>query len=53
MAFGTPAAVNAVGDFLSSMLVGFLWAAVSVKAAFSATALLSIAGAVIILRLRK
>ena len=53
MAFGTLAAVNAVGDFLSSMLVGFLWAAVSVKAAFSATALLSIAGAVIILRLRK
>jgi MFS family permease len=53
MAFGTLAAVNAVGDFMSSMLVGFLWAAVSVKAAFSATAVLSILGAVIILRLRK
>lgn len=53
MAFGTLAAVNAVGDFMSSMLVGFLWAAVSVKAAFSVTAILSILGAVIILRLRK
>ena len=53
MAFGTLAAVNAVGDFMSSMLVGFLWAAVSVKAAFSVTVTLSILGAVIILRLRK
>jgi len=25
MAFGTLAAVNAVGDFLSSLVVGFLW----------------------------
>jgi len=31
MAFGTLAAVNAVGDFLSSIVVGLLWSQVSVK----------------------
>ena len=52
MAFGTLAAVNAVGDFLSSLLVGFLWSASSVQAAFAASAILFFAGAVFILRLR-
>jgi len=52
MAFGTLAAVNAVGDFLSSLLVGFLWSAVSVQAAFAASAVLFFAGAILILRLR-
>jgi len=52
MAFGTLAAVNAVGDFLSSLLVGFLWSAFSVQAAFAASAILFFAGAVLILRLR-
>jgi MFS family permease len=53
MAFGTLAAVNAVGDFLSSLIVGFLWAAVSVKAAFSFSACLFFLGAFLILRLRR
>ena len=53
MAFGTLAAVNAVGDFLSSLIVGFLWAAVSAKAAFSFSAILFFLGAFLILRLRK
>jgi MFS family permease len=52
MAFGTMAAVNAIGDFLSSLVVGFLWSAVSVRAAFSFSALLFFLGAFIILRLR-
>jgi MFS family permease len=52
MAFGTLAAVNAVGDFVSSLLVGALWSALSVETAFAATAILSLAGAVLILRLR-
>jgi MFS family permease len=52
MAFGTLAAVNAVGDFLSSLMVGFLWSAVSVEAAFSFSAVLFFAGAFIIRRLR-
>jgi MFS family permease len=52
MAFGTLAAVNAVGDFLSSLLVGFLWSAFSVQTAFAASALLFFAGAIFILRLR-
>jgi len=53
MAFGTLAAVNAVGDFLSSLIVGFLWSAVSAKAAFSFSAALFFVGAFLILRLRK
>ena len=53
MAFGTLAAVNAVGDFLSSMVVGFLWSAVSAKVAFSFSAVLFFLGATLILRLRK
>jgi MFS family permease len=53
MAFGTLAAVNAVGDFLSSALVGFLWSAVSVQAAFATSAVLFFAGAILILRLRR
>jgi MFS family permease len=53
MAFGTLAAVNAVGDFLSSLVVGFLWSAVSVRAAFSFSAVLFFVGAFLILRLRR
>jgi MFS family permease len=52
MAFGTLAAVNAVGDFLSSVLIGFLWSAFSVQTAFAASAILFLAGAAFILRLR-
>jgi len=50
MAFGTLAAVNAVGDFLSSLLVGTLWSAISVQAAFAASTILFFAGALLILR---
>ena len=53
MAFGTLAAVNAVGDFLSSLVVGFLWSAVSIRAAFSFSAVLFFVGAFIVLRLRR
>jgi MFS family permease len=53
MAFGTLAAVNAVGDFFSSLLVGALWSAFSVQTAFAASALLFFAGAILILRLRR
>jgi len=51
MAFGTLAAVNAVGDFGSSLLVGFLWSAFNVQTAFTASAILFFAGAILILRL--
>ena len=53
MAFGTLAAVNAVGDFVSSMIVGLLWSAVSVRAAFTFSAVLFVAGTIVIARLRK
>jgi MFS family permease len=52
MAFGTMAAVNAVGDFLSSLMVGALWSAFGVGAAFGASAVLFAAGAILILRLK-
>ena len=52
MAFGTMAAVNALGDFLSSLLVGALWSVVGVGAAFGASAVLFAAGAILILRLK-
>jgi MFS family permease len=52
MAFGTMAAVNAVGDFLSSLLVGALWSVFGVGAAFAASAVLFAAGAILILRLK-
>jgi MFS family permease len=53
MAFGTLAAVNAVGDLLSSILVGFLWSAVSVRAAFATSTVFFLASALLILRLRR
>jgi MFS family permease len=53
MAFGTMAAVNAVGDFTSSLLVGFLWTAFGVATAFSVSAVLFFAGAALILIFRK
>ncbi len=52
MAFGTLAAVNAVGDFVSSLLVGLVWSTVSAGAAFGLAAVLFAAGAVLVLRLR-
>ena len=53
MAFGTLAAVNAAGDFVSSLLVGLLWSAFDVRTAFTASAILFFAGALLILRLRE
>jgi MFS family permease len=52
MAFGTLAAVNALGDFVSSLFVGFLWSAFNVQTAFATCAVLFLVAAVLILRLR-
>src|SRR5579871_288320 len=52
MAFGTLAAVNALGDFASSLLVGALWSAFNVEVAFGVSAALFFFGAILILRLR-
>jgi len=51
MAFGTLAAVNAVGDFASSLLVGALWSAFNVEIAFAASAVLLFSGSFLIARL--
>jgi MFS family permease len=45
MAFGTLATVNAMGDFLSSVVVGALWSAIGIQAAFGYSAVLFLAGA--------
>ena len=52
MAFGTLATVNGVGDFASSIVVGALWSAFGITIAFGYSAVLSIAGAMVILFLR-
>jgi MFS family permease len=52
MAFGTLAAVNAVGDFLSSIAVGALWSAFNAQTAFATSAILFLAGAILIALLR-
>ncbi len=50
MAFGMLATVNGVGDFLSSVIVGLLWAAFGTTIAFGYSAILSIAGALLVAR---
>ncbi len=52
MAFGVLATVNGVGDLLSSVIVGMLWTAFGTTTAFGYSAALSIAGALMLLRLR-
>jgi MFS family permease len=52
MAFGTLAAVNAVGDFASSFVVGLLWSTASPSLAFGLSGGLFLLGSVLILRTR-
>ncbi len=53
VAFGALAAINGIGDLLSSVIVGGLWAAAGTGAAFGFSAALSMAGALLVLMLRK
>jgi mannose/fructose/N-acetylgalactosamine-specific phosphotransferase system component IID len=52
MAFGVLATVNGAGDFLSSIIVGALWAGLGTTVAFGYSAALSLAGAWLVSRLR-
>jgi MFS family permease len=52
MAFGTLAAVNAVGDFASSFVIGVLWTAASPSIAFGLSGILFLLGSVLVLRSR-
>ena len=52
VAFGAMATVNGIGDFFSSVIVGVLWTAFGTAVAFGYSAALSLAGALLILRLR-
>ena len=49
LAFGVLATVNGAGDFLSSVIVGALWSTVGTQAAFSYSAVLFGAGALLVL----
>ncbi len=49
VAFGTLATVNGIGDFVSSVVVGALWTVFGVTVAFGYSAVLSLAGAWLIL----
>jgi MFS family permease len=50
--YGVLATVNGVGDFFSSIVVGFLWSAVSPAAGFAYAALITLLGGVLVIRLR-
>jgi MFS family permease len=52
MAFGVLATVNGVGDLLSSVIVGALWTAAGTSIAFSYSAVLFVAGALLVLQIR-
>jgi MFS family permease len=52
MAFGTLATVNGIGDFASSLVVGFLWTEYGTTVAFGYSAILFIVGALLIARLK-
>jgi MFS family permease len=51
VAFGAMDTVNGIGDFFSSIIVGGLWTAFGTAVAFSYSAALSVAGAILILLL--
>jgi MFS family permease len=50
MAFGTLAAVNAIGDFASSLVIGLVWTAVSPSLAFGLSGALFLLGGVLLFR---
>ena len=50
MAFGTLAAVNAIGDFASSVAIGLLWTSVSPHSAFGVAGILFLAGTILLIR---
>jgi len=49
-AFGSLATVNGVGDFAASIVVGFLWTRFGIATAFGYSAVLSLCGAALVLR---
>ncbi|MGD1032496.1 MAG: MFS transporter [Opitutaceae bacterium] len=51
MAFGVLATVNGIGDFVSSIAVGALWSAFGTTAAFGYSLILSLGGALLVLRM--
>ncbi len=53
MAFGTLATVNGIGDFASSLIVGLLWSNYGINVAFGYSAILFVAGAILVARSKR
>jgi MFS family permease len=53
LGFGALAAVNGVGDLISSLVVGLLWSAFGFAAGFAFAAVLGAAGTIALIRIRK
>jgi MFS family permease len=53
MGFGVLATVNSLGDFLSSIVVGFLWNAFGTSIAFAYSGALFLMGGILVLRIRR
>jgi MFS family permease len=53
MGFGVLATVNGLGDFLSSIVVGFLWNAFGTSIAFAYSGVLFLTGGILVLRIRR
>jgi len=51
VAFGLLATVNGLGDFASSIIVGVLWTVAGTRAAFGYSAVMFLAGGILVLRL--
>jgi len=50
--YGLMATINGLGDFVSSIMVGLLWTSFTPGVGFAYSAILSLIGAIIILRMR-
>jgi MFS family permease len=53
MAFGTLATVNGIGDFASSLTVGFLWTTLGTKVAFGYSSVLFMSGAFLVWKMAR
>jgi MFS family permease len=53
MAFGTLATINGLGDFASSLTVGFLWSTMGTGAAFGYSAILFVTGSFLVWRMER
>jgi dipeptide/tripeptide permease len=49
LGFGALAAVNGVGDFVSSVMIGFIWTFIGYSAGFTIAAVIAAAGTILLI----